>query len=78
MNLAVAVLVLLVPSPAAAYLDPGSGSILAQVLLGGVAGLAVILRLCWGRLTARVRRILDRPSRGAAESKGADRPPDPA
>lgn len=35
---------------AQAYLDPGSGSMLLQLLLGGVAGAAVILRLYWRRL----------------------------
>lgn len=33
-----------------AYLDPGSGSMLIQLLLGGVAGAAVILKLGWQRL----------------------------
>jgi hypothetical protein len=33
-----------------AYLDPGSGSMLVQLLLGGVAGAAVILKLGWQRL----------------------------
>jgi len=32
-----------------AYLDPGSGSMLVQLLLGGVAGVAVIARLGWQR-----------------------------
>lgn len=36
--------------PAHAYLDPGSGSMLLQVLLGGFAGLAVIGKLYWRRL----------------------------
>ncbi len=35
-----------------AYLDPGSGSMMLQMLLGGVAGTAVILRLYWKRLLA--------------------------
>lgn len=35
--------------PAYAYLDPGSGSMLLQVLLGGVAALAVILKFYWNR-----------------------------
>jgi len=30
-----------------AYLDPGSGNLLLQILLGGVAGLAVIGKLYW-------------------------------
>jgi hypothetical protein len=32
-----------------AYLDPGSGSMLVQLLLGGVAGAAVIMKLGWDR-----------------------------
>ena len=37
-------------TPAYAYVDPGSGGMLIQLLLGGVAGLAVIVRLYWQRL----------------------------
>jgi hypothetical protein len=44
--------VLLVPTRAMAYLDPGSGSMLLQLLLGGVAGLAVVVKLFWRRLLA--------------------------
>lgn len=40
----------LLPAPAYAYLDPNSGSLLLQVLLGGFAGLAVLFRLYWKRL----------------------------
>ncbi len=38
-----------------AYLDPGSGSMLIQLLLGGVAGAAVILKLGWQRLLGTFR-----------------------
>ncbi len=38
--------------PAYAYLDPGSGSMFLQLLLGGTAGLAVILKLYWHRVLA--------------------------
>jgi hypothetical protein len=38
------------PKTAHAYLDPGTGSILLQVLIGGVAGLGVIVKLYWHRL----------------------------
>ena len=41
--------------PAYAYIDPGSGSMLVQLLLGGFAGFAVIVKLYWARLTERVR-----------------------
>jgi hypothetical protein len=37
--------------PAAyAYLDPGSGGLLLQLFFGGLAGLAVVVRLYWHRL----------------------------
>lgn len=37
-------------APAHAYLDPGTGSMILQVLLGGVAGMLVIGKLYWHRL----------------------------
>lgn len=36
--------------PAHAYLDPASGSMFLQVLLGGIAGVAVIFKLYWHKL----------------------------
>ena len=38
--------------PAFAYIDPGSGGMLIQLLLGGVAGAVVLVRLYWQRLLA--------------------------
>ncbi len=35
---------------AQAYLDPGTGSLILQTLLGGVAGALVVGRLYWYRL----------------------------
>ncbi len=35
-----------------AYMDPGTGSMLLQLILGGVAGLSVIVRLFWHRILA--------------------------
>jgi hypothetical protein len=37
-------------SSAHAYLDPGTGSMILQVLLGGVAGLALAGKLYWHKL----------------------------
>jgi len=34
-----------------AYLDPGAGSMLLQILLGGLAGLGVLWKLYWHRIT---------------------------
>lgn len=38
--------------PAYAYLDPGTGAIILQVLLGGFAGVLVVGRLYWQRIKA--------------------------
>jgi len=39
-------------TPAHAYLDPGTGSFLLQLLLGGAAGALVIAKLYWQRMRA--------------------------
>lgn len=46
----VALLLLALERPTHAYLDPGSGSMLLQVLLGGVAAAAVLAKLFWHRV----------------------------
>lgn len=48
----VVLLLLLAPRPSHAYLDPTSGSILLQVLLGGIAGAALALKLFWHKILA--------------------------
>ena len=35
---------------ALAYLDPGSGSLIIQVLIGGLLGLLVAVKLYWGKI----------------------------
>ena len=32
-----------------AYLDPGTGSMVLQVVLGGIAGIAILGKLFWNR-----------------------------
>ncbi len=39
-----------ITKPAYAYLDPGTGSMLLQLLLGGVAGALVVGKLYWHRI----------------------------
>lgn len=46
---------LLLSEPALAYLDPGTGSVFMQILLGGLAGLAVAGKLFWHRITGFFR-----------------------
>ena len=63
-TLAFAVVALLVlERPVAAYLDPGTGSMLLQVLLGGVAAIGVIAKLYWRRVTAAINGRLQRARR---------------
>jgi hypothetical protein len=38
------------PSSADAYLDANTGSLLLQLLLGGVAGILVVAKLYWHKL----------------------------
>mgnify|MGYP001812941351 CR=1 FL=1 len=40
------------PVTAFAYLDPGTGSMLLQVILGGIAAVGVALKLFWYRIIA--------------------------
>ena len=42
--------------PAEAYLDPGAGSMVLQVLLGGAAATGVLVKLFWHSLTMPFRR----------------------
>jgi len=39
-----------------AYLDPGTGSMILQGLIGGIAGGMFAIRLYWGKLKSRFGR----------------------
>lgn len=39
-----------------AYLDPGTGSLVIQLVLGGVVGVLAIVKLYWHKLRALVLR----------------------
>jgi hypothetical protein len=40
----------LISEPVFAYLDPGTGSMLLQVILGGIAAVGVALKLFWHKI----------------------------
>ncbi len=48
-----------------AYINPGTGSILLQILLGGMAGLAIITKIYWAGIKNFLRRKVDRRTRKA-------------
>lgn len=58
--------------PARAYLDPAAGSMMLQLVLAGLAGLAVAVKLLWGRLLALfgVRRRPEPADGAGPESQG--------
>lgn len=55
-----------IPARAAAYLDPASGSLFLQILLGGVAGLGLLVKLFWNRVKAIFVRSSRAPKAGDA------------
>ena len=61
--------VLSVNAPAHAYLDPGTGSMLVQLLLGGVAGALVVGKLYWHRIKAFFGR---QPVQSASREPASD------
>lgn len=60
--LSVLVVVLpLLAGPAHAYVDPGAGSLLLQLIIGGIGGAFVAFKLFWGRIR-NSRRKPEAPS----------------
>jgi hypothetical protein len=49
-----------------AYLDPGSGSMILQILAGGLAAVAVTAKLYWRRLLRFLRIRKDEPEAESA------------
>ena len=44
------VVLLLVSTPASAYIDPGTGSFLVQGIIAAVLGAAMVIRMYWQRI----------------------------
>ncbi|MGE5236169.1 MAG: hypothetical protein ACM3O7_07465 [Acidobacteriota bacterium] len=70
-----AAVLLAMATPAYAYLDPGAGSVMLQLILGGLAGLAVTVRLFWRRITGRPSESTD-PDPSAPDAPARDRDPE--
>ena len=45
----------LLGTPAYAYLDPGTGNVVLQLLLDGLAGIAAVVKLYWAQIVRFVR-----------------------
>ena len=58
-----------------AYIDPGSGSMILQMILGGLAAAAVFAKLFWHRMLVFLRiRKPDAPARGAESAEPESQP----
>lgn len=44
------------PSPTYAYLDPGTGSFIFQLIIAGLAGAAFAVKMYWSKIKAFFRR----------------------
>jgi hypothetical protein len=56
-----------------AYLDPGSGSMILQIIAGGLAAVAVTAKLYWGRLLKFLRIRKDEPEASETDTaRGTD------
>lgn len=51
---------LLFAAPAAAYIDPGTGSIVLQALIAGALGAAFAVKRFWKRIVAALRGVFKR------------------
>jgi hypothetical protein len=62
---------LLIASPAHAYLDPGTGSMLVSALIGVAAAVALALKMFWYRVIGLFRRRRPGARPGAVEGGSA-------
>ena len=60
-----------IASPAYAYLDPGTGSMILSAVIGVAAAVGLALKMFWYRIVGRVRRGRRGRRRGAAEGAPA-------
>jgi len=60
----IAALFVLVPGNAYAYLDPGTGSYMLQIILGVLLGAAFAIKAFWFRIRAFLDGLFSRKSKG--------------
>ncbi|HXV13318.1 MAG TPA: hypothetical protein VEC56_03845 [Candidatus Krumholzibacteria bacterium] len=61
---AVGVAALLVPHDAHAYLDPGTGSYVLQMIIAGLLGAAFAIKMSWVRIKRFITGLFTRHDRG--------------
>ena len=56
------ILLLVFARPAQAYIDPGTGSFLLQILIGGILGSLLAIKVFWRRITGFLSGLFSRKS----------------
>jgi hypothetical protein len=69
-RLRIALLLSLSPTAAFAYFDPGTGSLLIQALVGGMAAVVVF----WGNVKAYARALFAKGKAAMPDEKSAQEP----
>ena len=65
-------IVLLLPGKAHAYLDPGTGSLIIQIIAGAFLALIMTFKLWWYGLKRFVSRLFGSAEKAAADSAEKD------
>jgi hypothetical protein len=63
---------LIFPQSALAYLDPGAGSFMLQMLIAGIMGAMFTIKMYWYRLKQLINEFLGRESTDPQESPPVD------
>lgn len=71
-KLLLALLLSMTTSPAYAYFDPGTGSVILQLLIGGVGGALVIGKLYWNKILGFFGMRRDRDDAARHDDKPID------
>jgi hypothetical protein len=67
----------LAASPASAYVDPGTGGMLTQLVTCGMAGLAVLVKLYWQKIKSAAAGLKPGPPSGPSSAAGLKPGPPP-
>lgn len=60
MPLFIILLIAFIPSPAYAYIDMGTGSMIFQMLVAGFVGAAFTIKMYWHSLKQKIKKLLGR------------------
>ncbi len=71
LGMIIILLSLALAKPAHAYLDPGTGSYLIQILIGFAAGGAYLVKLFWRQITGFFKKIFSKKKSKHGRKKSA-------